>query len=65
MPTCPIDMIVINSKITDVRNVYFLFFLKSAYKDGWFEGTWLISLLRDTITLPQGHETDLLHGMDR
>ncbi|KAG1940911.1 glomulin, FKBP associated protein b [Pimephales promelas] len=38
---------------------------KSAYKDGWFEGTWLISLLRDTITLPQGHETDLLHGMDR
>ncbi|XP_067230637.1 glomulin, FKBP associated protein b [Chanodichthys erythropterus] len=38
---------------------------KSAYQDGWFEGTWLISLLRDTITLPQGHETDLLHGMDR
>ncbi|XP_067315766.1 glomulin, FKBP associated protein b [Pseudorasbora parva] len=38
---------------------------KSACQDGWFEGTWLISLLRDTITLPQGHETDLLHGMDR
>uniref|UniRef100_A0A8C1AXE1 Glomulin, FKBP associated protein b n=1 Tax=Cyprinus carpio carpio TaxID=630221 RepID=A0A8C1AXE1_CYPCA len=38
---------------------------KSAYEDSWFEGTLLISLLRDTIILPQGHETDLLHGMDR
>ncbi|XP_056315039.1 glomulin, FKBP associated protein b [Danio aesculapii] len=38
---------------------------KSIYQDGWFEGTRLISLLRDTICLPQGHETDLLHGMDR
>ncbi|XP_009300664.1 glomulin, FKBP associated protein b isoform X1 [Danio rerio] len=38
---------------------------KSVYQDGWFEGTRLISLLRDTICLPQGHETDLLHGMDR
>uniref|UniRef100_A0A8C1R8S6 Glomulin, FKBP associated protein b n=1 Tax=Cyprinus carpio TaxID=7962 RepID=A0A8C1R8S6_CYPCA len=38
---------------------------QSAYEDSWFEGTLLISLLRDTIILPQGHETDLLHGMDR
>ncbi|KAF4112206.1 hypothetical protein G5714_007001 [Onychostoma macrolepis] len=38
---------------------------KSAYEDSWFEGTPLISLLRDTLILPQGHETDLLHGMDR
>uniref|UniRef100_A0A673JMC6 Glomulin, FKBP associated protein b n=1 Tax=Sinocyclocheilus rhinocerous TaxID=307959 RepID=A0A673JMC6_9TELE len=38
---------------------------KSAYEDSWFEETPLISLLRDTIILPQGHETDLLHGMDR
>ncbi|XP_016398495.1 glomulin-like [Sinocyclocheilus rhinocerous] len=38
---------------------------KSAYDDSWFEGTPLISLLRETLILPQGHETDLLHGMDR
>ncbi|XP_051569156.1 glomulin, FKBP associated protein b [Myxocyprinus asiaticus] len=38
---------------------------KSGNKDGWFEGTWLVTLLKDTIILPQGHETDLLHGMDR
>ncbi|XP_043098481.1 glomulin, FKBP associated protein b [Puntigrus tetrazona] len=38
---------------------------KSGYEDSWFEGTLLISLLRDTLVLPQGHETDLLHGMDR
>uniref|UniRef100_A0A671QW73 Glomulin-like n=1 Tax=Sinocyclocheilus anshuiensis TaxID=1608454 RepID=A0A671QW73_9TELE len=38
---------------------------KSAQEDSWFEETPLISLLRDTIILPQGHETDLLHGMDR
>lgn len=46
-------------------DIYSLFLLKSAYEDSWFEGTLLISLLRDTIILPQGHETDLLHGMDR
>ncbi|TRY96461.1 hypothetical protein DNTS_027533 [Danionella cerebrum] len=34
-------------------------------RDGWFEGTNLLSLLRDTIILPQAHETDLLRGMDR
>ncbi|XP_050968793.1 glomulin, FKBP associated protein b [Labeo rohita] len=38
---------------------------KSGYEDSWFEGAPLISLLRDTIVLPQGHETDLLNGMDR
>ncbi|KAI4892011.1 hypothetical protein NFI96_034223 [Prochilodus magdalenae] len=38
---------------------------KSGNRDSWFEGTLLISLLRDTVSLPQGPETDLLHGMDR
>ncbi|KAL6458192.1 hypothetical protein MHYP_G00334220 [Metynnis hypsauchen] len=38
---------------------------KSEQRDGWFEGTLLITLLRDTVNLPQGPETDLLHGMDR
>nr|XP_055070246.1 glomulin, FKBP associated protein b isoform X1 [Misgurnus anguillicaudatus] len=38
---------------------------KSGNKDGWFEGTRFISLLKDAIVLPQGHETDLLHEMDR
>ncbi|XP_051996976.1 glomulin-like isoform X2 [Xyrauchen texanus] len=38
---------------------------KSGNKDDWFEGTRLVTLLKDTIILPQGHETDLLHGMDR
>ncbi|XP_076871199.1 glomulin, FKBP associated protein b isoform X2 [Brachyhypopomus gauderio] len=38
---------------------------KSRHKDGWFEGTLLISLLRETVSLPEGPETDLLHGMDR
>uniref|UniRef100_A0A8B9K1C0 Glomulin, FKBP associated protein b n=1 Tax=Astyanax mexicanus TaxID=7994 RepID=A0A8B9K1C0_ASTMX len=35
------------------------------HSDGWFERTLLISLLKDTVSLPQGPETDLLHGMDR
>ncbi|XP_066522658.1 glomulin, FKBP associated protein b [Hoplias malabaricus] len=38
---------------------------KSGHRDSWFEGTLLISLLRETVNLPQGPETDLLHGMDR
>ncbi|XP_056607014.1 glomulin, FKBP associated protein b [Triplophysa dalaica] len=38
---------------------------KSGNQGGWFEGTRFVSLLRDIIILPQGHETDLLHGMDR
>ncbi|KAL7891207.1 hypothetical protein AOLI_G00006830 [Acnodon oligacanthus] len=38
---------------------------KSEQRDGWFEGSLLITLLRDTVSLPQGPETDLLHGMDR
>ncbi|XP_065120758.2 glomulin, FKBP associated protein b [Paramisgurnus dabryanus] len=38
---------------------------KTGNKDGWFEGTRFISLLKDAIALPQGHETDLLHEMDR
>lgn len=38
---------------------------QSEHSDGWFEGTLLISLLKDTVSLPQGQETDLLHGMDR
>uniref|UniRef100_A0A671TCZ9 Glomulin-like n=1 Tax=Sinocyclocheilus anshuiensis TaxID=1608454 RepID=A0A671TCZ9_9TELE len=39
--------------------------VERSYDDSWFEGTPLISLLRETLILPQGHETDLLHGMDR
>ncbi|XP_072539097.1 glomulin, FKBP associated protein b [Salminus brasiliensis] len=38
---------------------------KSDHNDGWFEGTLLISLLKDAVSLPQGPETDLLNGMDR
>ncbi|XP_007233674.3 glomulin, FKBP associated protein b [Astyanax mexicanus] len=38
---------------------------KLEHSDGWFERTLLISLLKDTVSLPQGPETDLLHGMDR
>lgn len=33
--------------------------------DGWFKGTVLLALLRDTLSLPRGPETDLLHAMDR
>uniref|UniRef100_A0A8C1V4U7 Glomulin, FKBP associated protein b n=1 Tax=Cyprinus carpio TaxID=7962 RepID=A0A8C1V4U7_CYPCA len=39
--------------------------MERSYEDSWFEGTPLISLLRETLILPKGHETDLLHGMDR
>ncbi|KAM9482428.1 glomulin, FKBP associated protein b [Clarias gariepinus] len=38
---------------------------KSEQMDSWFKGTLLIVLLRDTLSLHQGPETDLLHGMDR
>ncbi|GAA6102554.1 glomulin, FKBP associated protein b [Tachysurus ichikawai] len=31
----------------------------------WFKGTLLLALLRNALSLPQGPETDLLHGMDR
>lgn len=51
--------------IFNVVFTYVLFHLKSCDNDLWFEGTRLVSLLRDIIVLPQGHETDLLHGMDR
>ncbi|KAI5628289.1 glomulin, FKBP associated protein b [Silurus asotus] len=38
---------------------------KSEQMDSWFKGTLLLALLRDTLSLPQGPETDILHGMDR
>ncbi|XP_053492222.1 glomulin, FKBP associated protein b [Ictalurus furcatus] len=38
---------------------------KSEQMDSWFKGTLLLVLLRDTLSLPQGPETDLLDGMDR
>ncbi|XP_062853311.1 glomulin, FKBP associated protein b [Trichomycterus rosablanca] len=38
---------------------------KSKRRDGWFEGTLLLSLLRDVLSLPRGPETDLLNDMDR
>ncbi|XP_060774321.1 glomulin, FKBP associated protein b [Neoarius graeffei] len=38
---------------------------RSERMDSWFKGTLLLGLLRDTLSLPQGPETDLLHGMDR
>lgn len=56
---------------SDIENInkhcvfYVNLLLKSGNKDGWFEGTRFISLLKDAIVLPQGHETDLLHEMDR
>ncbi|KAF5893293.1 glomulin-like [Clarias magur] len=38
---------------------------KSEQMDSWFKGTLLIVLLKDTLSLHQDPEMDLLHGMDR
>ncbi|XP_030646928.1 glomulin, FKBP associated protein b [Chanos chanos] len=41
------------------------FSTKSGKEDDWFVGTRLISLLRETVCIPDGADTDLLHCMDR